>query len=141
MEEAPVFRAPKRRKVHTKGTDLSPKAAIDVDVGVDVKNGNAVVVKRQLGTKKTGTRFSSNSTVVHEAVNDQELEMVQASTESERPFSGLQSRFVGAGNSTRVTNTDRYMYVIKLVPLRLPLSVHDQVLVSCQRGPRKLLTS
>lgn len=109
MEETPIFRAPKRRRVTIKSTEGGEAR------DVEVENDSAIVIKRQGGAKRPGTKFSSSTAIVHEDTSDQRLELEHVAKQDEQSSGGLQSRFIGAGSSTQVTNTDRYMYVIQLV--------------------------
>lgn len=110
MEGRPVFRAPKRRKIVSKGMDSHQ------DNGVEGESESAIVVKRQTTTKRKGSQFSSATTASRRGEDDYDLDLVQTTVQDEQPSGGLQSRFVGAGTSTQVTNTDRYMYVAHPVP-------------------------
>ena len=110
MEERPVFRALKRRKIVPKVIDSHQ------DNSIEGESEGTVVVKRQITTKRKGSRFSSATAASRRGDDDYDLELIQTTVQDEPPSGGLQTRFVGAGTSTQVTNTDRYMYVAHPVP-------------------------
>lgn len=109
MEEAPVFRASKRRKLQAKH---SPEIEDNDLVSDEEFRGSVIKVKRQKIAKRGGVQFSNTKNAVREDHPDGSVTRVTMDIEDEAPVGGLDSRFIGAGSSTRVMNIDKDMYVL-----------------------------
>jgi hypothetical protein len=107
MDSAPVFRAPKRRKVFRSTIEDVKEPEIDAHHGSSSNDEVGVVRKSKTSrAQKKGVMFSN--TVISNREEGSASALVQAETSSEG-FKDMSNRFVSS--TGQVVDVDKHMYV------------------------------
>lgn len=107
MDDLPAFRAPKRRKVTVKKTEPSNND----EANHNDNSSDRVVKAKKLSSTKRGVQFSNAQAQSRDEQSSEALALIPHSAASDTTTGGLQSRFIGAGSSTKVVDADKHMYV------------------------------
>ena len=102
-----MFRAAKRRKTAPKTERVQSE-----DESEEENISSLLKARSQPRPRTGGVQFSNAKSILRD--EDEELSKVLALTSDEnatQTLGGLQNRFVGSGDGSKVTNVDKHMYV------------------------------
>ena len=117
MEEIPLFRAPKRRKVYRLAAESEEDSAIKDATGQpsnthDAAEEPSTIVRAQRHPlRRTGVNFTTSS---HRLLEENKDDLAQeSSATSTANLQKIPERFIGSGG--QVVNVDKHMYVLSLL--------------------------
>lgn len=107
MEDAPLFRASKRRKANSKAESRESQS-----VSGDESTPGLVKSRHQLKARPRGVHFSNNTSLFREQDDPTSTGLAIGGTNGRHvSLAGLQSRFVRSGSGRQTVNVDKHTYV------------------------------
>ena len=107
MEDAPLFRASKRRKASSKAERGRSQSASE-----DESTPGLIKPRHQLKARPRGVQVPNSTSTTRGRDDETSKELtVRSTNDDEVSLGGLQSRFVGSGSGRQVVNVDKHMYV------------------------------